>query len=473
MKTIQNEEIKTVVLRISKLILSEIKKIYKILDDIMSNRSWEEKIRRRFISSSYKKKVVNILEKRKKKVNEKVKKYILLKQYYQRLCRLYKKENSLLRNLFVTSFRKFKDQKCLDIPNNISKRDDAYTEEHEKITTEEILKKCGFSFSYKGLYNLCKILRICSVEREKRRNRIRGAIKNGNKPRLHKKGCNNIFRFCLREEVTHKELDHFSEGNHMHGKKGSLYCGNMLRNKISIGNGGEVSGGEVIGGEVSGGEVSGGEVSGGEVSDGKVSGGKVSGGKVSGGEVSDGKESDGKESDGEVIGGEVSGGEVIGGEVSGGEVSGGEVSDGKVSGGKVSGGEVSDGKESDGEVSDGKESDGKESDGEVSDGEVNGTSGVGAQSRQEESSKMQTAMPYELPRTTELKCNKEMSKSNETNLKGKNSDDIKYNADKEEETKYINEVNQKDQESGINSVVVIEEEEVSSVKVISVVDMNI
>ncbi|CRG95423.1 conserved Plasmodium protein, unknown function [Plasmodium gallinaceum] len=105
MRKIEHEEIKELISLNLKLFLIEIKKIYHTLNDFLfkefnQNKKLSDIIKTK-AHDSCEKKINKISRKQYTKINLIIKKYIILKKYYKKLCKKYKEENNMLKKIYL------------------------------------------------------------------------------------------------------------------------------------------------------------------------------------------------------------------------------------------------------------------------------------------------------------------------------------------------------------------------------------
>ncbi|KJP89056.1 hypothetical protein AK88_01349 [Plasmodium fragile] len=199
MKTIEHEEIKDLVLYHSKVVLSEIKNIYRVLGGLVTGSGWVGCKGHFDVSPREEKQLHRLRRNRGGKTNLRVKKCDLLNRYYRRLCRIYEEENSLLRRL------------CMDSPVGQASEVQAPTKGNDSITTQNRLLKCGITYQ-------AKVGRNFPVEIKSKW--IRGALKRASKNRLNLKGDTRIFRFVPHVDMAKKQLDEESLADERSGPNG-------------------------------------------------------------------------------------------------------------------------------------------------------------------------------------------------------------------------------------------------------------
>ncbi|SBS80804.1 conserved Plasmodium protein, unknown function [Plasmodium ovale curtisi] len=130
MRKIEHEEIKQLIYMNTKLFLHEVKKVYQVLGKFAENRvhNDEHNLEERhccccktIFENSNGSMVVK--KERKNKTNLMVKKCIILEKYYKKLCKKYRDENNLLRNLIL---KKRKTSKGKEYTNRRSLTDDIH-----------------------------------------------------------------------------------------------------------------------------------------------------------------------------------------------------------------------------------------------------------------------------------------------------------------------------------------------------------
>ncbi|EUD66861.1 hypothetical protein C922_02846 [Plasmodium inui San Antonio 1] len=186
-RTIEREEIKELLLYHSKVVLSEIRKIYRVLGGLVNGGDWVG-CKRPLDVSPREEEPLHKLRSKKGGPNLRVKKWYLLNRYYRRLCRIYEEENSLLRRL------------CMGSPVGDASEVEAGSKGHDKRTTQNILRKCGITYE-------AKIGTTLPVQIKSKWRWIRGELRRGRKPRLNKRRDTRIFRFVPHVERVEKQLD--------------------------------------------------------------------------------------------------------------------------------------------------------------------------------------------------------------------------------------------------------------------------
>ncbi|SBT86578.1 conserved Plasmodium protein, unknown function [Plasmodium malariae] len=107
MRKIEHEDIKELIYVNTKLFMLQVRKIYQVLIDLQISGLCNYGTKVDKVSSTYRhivdsaKEAEHVQNKKDKNINLMVKKYIILKKYYKKLCEKYKMENNLLKRAFI------------------------------------------------------------------------------------------------------------------------------------------------------------------------------------------------------------------------------------------------------------------------------------------------------------------------------------------------------------------------------------
>ncbi|ANQ06485.1 Uncharacterized protein PCOAH_00008420 [Plasmodium coatneyi] len=213
-KTIEHEEIKELVLYHSKVVLSEIRKVYKVLGGLVNGGGLVRCKGRFDVFPREEERLHRLRSKRGKHNNLRIKKCYLLNRYYRRLCRIYEEENSLLRRL------------CVGHRVGDANQVGAFTNGHNNITTKNLLLKCGITYQ-------AKVGRTFPVQIKSKWKWIRGALKRASKPRLNLNRDNRIFRFVPHVDMHKKHPDGESLEEETSGPNGETQNSHVGTPKVS------------------------------------------------------------------------------------------------------------------------------------------------------------------------------------------------------------------------------------------------
>ncbi|SBT75736.1 conserved Plasmodium protein, unknown function [Plasmodium ovale] len=147
MRKIEHEEIKQLIYMNTKLFLHEVKKVYQVLGNFAENRAHNDDDNleenhccccKNIFENSNGSMIVK--KERKSKTNLMVKKCIILEKYYKKLCKKYRDENNLLRNIIL---KKRKTPKGKEYTNRRSLTDDLHKKslsmkEKQKLLLENV-----------------------------------------------------------------------------------------------------------------------------------------------------------------------------------------------------------------------------------------------------------------------------------------------------------------------------------------------
>ncbi|SBT32385.1 conserved Plasmodium protein, unknown function [Plasmodium ovale wallikeri] len=154
MRKIEHEEIKQLIYMNTKLFLHEVKKVYQVLGNFAENRAHNDDDNleenhccccKNIFENSNGSMIVK--KERKSKTNLMVKKCIILEKYYKKLCKKYRDENNLLRNIIL---KKRKTPKGKEYTNRRSLTDDLHKKslsmkEKQKLLLENVCIYKGLS----------------------------------------------------------------------------------------------------------------------------------------------------------------------------------------------------------------------------------------------------------------------------------------------------------------------------------------
>ncbi|CRG98818.1 conserved Plasmodium protein, unknown function [Plasmodium relictum] len=220
MRKIEHEEIKELISLNLKLFLTEIKKIYDILNYFSCKEYNENKKLVDIIktgknhSNDDRKNKIN--RKQFKKINLLTKKYIILKKYYKKLCKKYKEENNILKKIYFNNKNMIYLSKnhCKKKYNSNSSETNCMHANLKKNNKEKILSN---SVLYKDYLNNI-IYKKYIINKKEDNKIIQDIIKKNKRLQIHLKKYNCGYSFMFNKKSLRKWCNNIKKLNYSNNK---------------------------------------------------------------------------------------------------------------------------------------------------------------------------------------------------------------------------------------------------------------